>query len=91
MTGGFISLSGRKQTTYKDLLRFIRLEYKLPYNAYMANINRKYIFIVDIYITEENKLLLMLSDDLNILERKIYSILERILSKNKIQINYKIP
>ena len=87
MTGGYISLSGKKNLSLNDKLQFILFEYKLKYNAYLINKNRKQIINIDIFITKEQQLILILTDDLIILERKI----KQILNTNNFQISYRNP
>lgn len=85
MTGGFISLSGKKNISLNDKLKFLLFEYKLKYNAYIINQNRKSIINVDIFINNEQRLILLLTDDLALIEKRI----KNILNTKEIQFTYR--
>ena len=85
MTGGYISLSGKNKKSLNEQLQFILFEYKLKYNAYFINKNKKQIINVDIFIAKEQQLILILTDDLAKLEKKI----KQILNMNDFQITYR--
>jgi len=85
LTGGFISLSGKKNISLNDKLKFLLFEYKLKYNAYIINQNRKSIINVDIFINNEQRLILLLTDDLALIEKRI----KNILNTKEIQFTYR--
>ena len=71
MTGGYISLSGNKKISINEVLRFILTDFKLKYNAYIIRKNNKLIYNIDIFIKNEQRLLMFLTDELIELEQRI--------------------
>lgn len=85
MVGGFISLSGKKNISLNDRLKFLLFEYKLKYNAYIIRKNRKAIINIDIFIADEQRLILILTEDLAIIEKRI----KNTLYTDEIQFTYR--
>lgn len=85
MTGGYRSLSGKNNISLNDKLQFLLFEYKLKYNAYIIRKNQKLIINIDIFIADEQRLILILTGDLAKIEKKI----KTILHTDEIQFTYR--
>lgn len=85
MTGGYRSLSGKNNISLNDRLKFLLFEYKLKYNAYIIRKNRKAIINIDIFIADEQRLILILTGDLAIIEKRI----KNTLYTDEIQFTYR--